>query len=205
MNNAKLMFFHSVMGGGKTTLMLQKVYNDIQANKPGSIIVMKLSVDTRNDHIRSRAMPQNPLKAGLMVCSTTNIFALVQSLAVQPVAIYVDEANFLTRDQVFQLNKIVTILQISVHCFGLSTNFKREFFEGSRCLFEIADEVIECHSAINCSCGKSARFNARKVNGSFIFEGNSIAVEQGDITYVVLCKHCYEQEEEIYINSTQLT
>ena len=106
-------------------------------------------------------------------------------------AILVDEAQFLTTSQVEDLWIIAKTKNISVICFGLKTNFKSEFFEGSKRLFELADKFKELETI--CSCGVKARFNARKVNGKFILDGDEFVID-GDnksVKYVPLCSKCY--------------
>ena len=82
-------------------------------------------------------------------------------------------------------------MNIPVICFGLKTNFKSEFFEGSKRLFELADKFKELETI--CSCGTKARFNARKINGKYILDGDEVIIdkENENIEYVPLCGKCY--------------
>ena len=106
-------------------------------------------------------------------------------------AILVDEAQFLTKKQVEELWIIAKKRNIPVICFGLKTNFKSEFFEGSKRLFELSDKFKELETI--CSCGIKARFNARKANGKFIKDGLETLIDGTDakIEYVPLCGKCY--------------
>ena len=87
---------------------------------------------------------------------------------------------------------------IPVICFGLKTNFKSEFFEGSKRLFELCDKVKELETI--CSCGKKARFNARKINDKFTLTGDELIIDGSNkrIEYVPLCGKCYL--EKVFIN-----
>lgn len=80
---------------------------------------------------------------------------------------------------------------ILVICFGLKTNFKSEFFEGSKRLFELSDKFKKLETI--CKCGKKARFNARKINGKYVKDGleNVIDGENKETKYVPLCGKCY--------------
>ena len=104
----------------------------------------------------------------------------------------------LTKKQVEELWIISKKHNISVICFGLKTNFKSEFFEGSKRLFELADKFKELETI--CHCGIKARFSARKVNGEFINEGKETIIDnsQSNVEYVPLCgKHYLEEVNKL--------
>ena len=105
--------------------------------------------------------------------------------------VLVDEAQFLNKSQVEELWIITKKFDILVICFGLKTNFKSEFFEGSKRLFELSDKFKELETI--CKCGKKARFNAREINGKYVKDGleNVIDGENKETKYVPLCGKCY--------------
>ena len=107
--------------------------------------------------------------------------------------IIVDEAQFLEPEQIERLWAINKRIGIPISCFGLKTNFQSNLFPGSARLFALADEVIELDSNSLCICGEPAKFNARKVNGTFTMEGEEVAIDGEDtrIEYVPLCGACY--------------
>lgn len=113
--------------------------------------------------------------------------------------ILVDEAQFLTEDQVDQLSDIVDYLDIDVYCFGLRTDFKTHLFPGSKRLFEIADKLEEIKST--CECGRKNLVNARFTkDGKLAIAGAQTQVG-GDDLYTAICRRCYkekmkEQEKE---------
>ena len=100
--------------------------------------------------------------------------------------IIVDEAQFLTKDQVNQLKQISQT--IPVLCYGLLTNFKTELFEGSKRLVEIADSLSEIKSV--CRCGRKATVNARIINGKIVTDGAEVLIG-ADETYEGMCYNCY--------------
>ena len=105
--------------------------------------------------------------------------------------IMVDEAQFLTQKQVKELYEIS--LKYTVVCFGLKTDFKQCFFEGSKALFELADDIRELKTV--CSCGKKATINARiNGDGEILLDGEQIEIG-GNERYKAMCKHCFEREK----------
>ena len=104
--------------------------------------------------------------------------------------ILVDEAQFLSKKQVNELWYIAHKYNINVVCYGLKSNFKKELFEGSMQLLARSDEKHEL--TVNCSCGKPAMFNARKINNKYIYSGKEVVIDGADnIMYVPLCSDCY--------------
>ena len=86
-----------------------------------------------------------------------------------------DEAQFLKGKQADKLFYIAKKYNIPVIAFGLRTDFKTNGFEGSIRLLELADELLEMSTI--CRCGKKARFNARKINNGFTFDGDSVVID----------------------------
>ena len=107
--------------------------------------------------------------------------------------ILVDEAQFLTPDQVDQLLELTVTDNIPIMAYGLRSDFLTQAFPGSKRLFELAHSIEELKTI--CRCGKKALFNARKVNGLFTFEGSQVAIDGlQNIEYESLCATCYTQE-----------
>ena len=103
--------------------------------------------------------------------------------------VLVDEAQFLTAPQVDQLMEIVLLDDVPVLAYGIRTDFRTTGFPGSRRLLEIAHSLEELKTI--CRCGRKAIFNARKVGESFVFDGDQVAIDSGDVTYESLCGKCY--------------
>lgn len=177
------------MNSGKSMAVLQMAYNYEENNK--SIVLIKSVIDTKGgDYLVSRIGPKR--KVDIKLSSDESLLSdKYKSLIDNVDAILVDEAQFLTKDQVEELWFISKEMNIPVVCFGLKTNFKSEFFEGSKRLFELADKFKELETI--CSCGTKARFNARKVNDEFTYDGDEVLIdgEKKYVDYVPLCGKCY--------------
>ena len=108
--------------------------------------------------------------------------------------ILIDEAQFLTREQVDQCMKVVITFDIPVICYGLRTDFLTNGFPGSTRLLEIAHTIEEMKTI--CRCGRKAIYNARFENGKFITKGSQVAIDgEKNITYISMCAKCYEKEK----------
>ncbi|CDG02669.1 Putative Thymidine kinase [Clostridium chauvoei JF4335] len=104
--------------------------------------------------------------------------------------ILVDEVQFLKSYQIDQLFEVAVVLDIPVVCYGLRTDFKMQGFEGSTRLLLVAHSIEEMKTI--CKCGRKALLNGRKINGSFVFEGEQIAIDHIDnVEYESLCGNCY--------------
>lgn len=176
------------MNSGKSMAILQMAYNYEENDK--RVILVKSVVDTKGgDYLVSRIGPKR--KVGIKLDKEDSLLNdKYISLIQKQDAILVDEAQFLTKKQVEDLWYIAKEYNISVICFGLKTNFKSEFFEGSKRLFELSDKFKELETI--CKCGTKARFNARKVNGKYILDGKEVEIDgKENIEYVPLCGRCY--------------
>ena len=184
---AKLYFKYGTMESGKSTKIIQEAYNYDRNNK--SIIVAKPIIDSKgNDKIVSRIGVQRKIDVYI---ESDNLKEIYEKINKDTFCILIDEAQFLNKNQVFELFKITKLLEIPVMCYGLKSNFKGEFFEGSEALMIYADSLEEIVTI--CSCGKKARFNARKVNGDFVTDGENVLIDGSNenVEYVPLCGECY--------------
>ena len=184
---AKLYFKYGTMESGKSTKIIQEAYNYDRNNK--SIIVAKPIIDSKgNDKIVSRIGIQRKIDVYI---ESDNLKEIYEKINKDTFCILIDEAQFLNKNQVFELFKITKLLEIPVMCYGLKSNFKGDFFEGSEALMIYADSLEEIVTI--CSCGKKARFNARKVNGDFVTDGEDILIDglNESVEYVPLCGECY--------------
>jgi thymidine kinase len=103
-----------------------------------------------------------------------------------------DEAQFLTADQVDQAMEIAVLDGVPVLAYGIRTDFLTRGFPGSIRLLEIAHSLEELKTI--CRCGKKAMFNARLKNGEFVFDGDQFAIDGHEVTYESLCPNCYYQK-----------
>lgn len=189
---AKFHFRYGAMNAGKSTVLLQTAYNYEEKGK--KVVLIKPSVDTKGDEkIVSRIGLER--KVDYLIGDNDSIISKLGDNISSLSCILVDEAQFLKRKQVDELFYISKIMDIPVIAFGLRTDFKSNGFEGSIRLLELADALEEMPTI--CRCGKKARFNARKVDGKFTFDGDSIVIDDtSDVSYESLCGACYIEEQE---------
>lgn len=190
----KLYFRYGTMGSAKTALLLTTAYNFEERGM--SYLCFKPSIDTREKKnvIRSRIGIEREC---LWIFRETDLFAQIKDLGettgVRPEWILVDEAQFLTAEQVDQLALIVDTYGINVICYGLRTDFKTQLFEGSRRLFEIADTIDEIKST--CNCGRKTIVNARiDSRGEIITEGDQVEIGGND-RYIAVCRNCWRNKK----------
>ena len=191
---AKLYFRYGTMNCGKTTSLLQSIHN--YEARELKIFLLKPLIDTKGDNkVVSRIGLERVVDH--LVPEGENLFEYLSEHDQDISCIFVDEAQFLKREQVNELQRIVTKHHIPVMCYGLRTDFNQNGFEGSTRLLEISDKIDEMVTI--CRCGKKAQCNARLVNGEFVFEGNQVAIDgEGKVTYDALCPECYLAEKEKY-------
>lgn len=189
---AKFHFRYGAMNAGKSTILLQTAYNYEEKGK--KIVLLKSSIDTKGDEkIVSRIGLER--KVDYLIYEEDSILSKLGNSIHNIDCVLVDEAQFLKREQVNELFYITKKYNIPVIAFGLRTDFRTNGFEGSIRLLELADELLEMPTI--CKCGKKARFNARKINNKFTFEGDSIVIDDKvEVTYESLCGSCYMNEFE---------
>ncbi|MGK2926382.1 MAG: thymidine kinase [Lysobacterales bacterium] len=171
---AKLYFYYSAMNAGKTTALLQSAHNYRERGMNPLLFTPRLDDRYRSGMIRSRIGLEAPAVA---FDRGDDLCRLVQEqLADENVhCVLVDEAQFLTRDQVFQLTEVVDGLEIPVLAFGLRTDFQGELFEGSRYLLAWADQLDELKTI--CHTGKKATMVLRvDERGYALREGSQVEI-----------------------------
>ena len=185
---AKLHFRYGAMNAGKTAILIQTAYNYEERDQKA--ILIKPSVDTKGD---SNVVSRIGIKRTVdeLIGPDDSVMKKVEKYLEDVDCILVDEAQFLKSSQVDELFYITKLYNVPVIAFGLKTNFKTEGFEGSKRLLELADALEEMPTI--CRCGKKARFNARKVNGRFVRDGDCVVIDDGkdDVSYESLCGACY--------------
>lgn len=184
---AKLYFRYGAMNCGKTTSLLQVAYNYEERDQ--NVILIKPSVDLKGgNNVISRINMER--KVDYLIAPEDSIIKKTKSCFNKINCILTDESQFFTEEQIDELFVISKIYKIPVICYSLRTDFKTKSFPGSRRLLELADELIELETI--CRCGSKARFNARKVNGVFVLEGDQVAIdEMNNVTYESVCGKCY--------------
>ena len=191
---AKLYFYYSAMNAGKTTNLLQSRYN--YAERGMNTLVIKPRIDSRSGENRVRSRIGLEAEA-VDVDPSVNLLGLVQNASEgQPIhCVLVDEAQFLSADQVDQLTEVVDALNIPVLAYGLRTDFLGALFEGSRQLLALADELREIKTV--CHCGRKATMVVRfDGEGQPMHSGDQIQIG-GNETYVSMCRRHFKESLKI--------
>ena len=186
---AKLYFYYSSMNAGKSTTLLQADFN--YRERGMSTMVWTAQLDTRSDGaVASRI----GLTADAHLYSQgTDIFAKISEWHDRsPLdCVMVDEAQFLTPKQVWQLAALADQKGIPVLCYGLRTDFQGELFPGSAALLGIADALVELKAV--CHCGRKASMNLRVTeDGTAVKEGEQTEIGGND-RYVALCRKHFSE------------
>ena len=185
---SKLYFRHGAMNSGKSTALLQVAFNYEERGQ--NVLIAKPAVDTKGDrNIVSRLGVVRDVD--FLILPNDNLRELVESFSARNKVdcLLIDEAQFLTREQVDQAMEIAVLDNVPVLAYGIRTDFKTNGFPGSIRLLEIAHSLEELKTI--CRCGKKAMFNARLQNGKFIFDGDQVAIDGDKVTYESLCPNCY--------------
>ncbi len=182
---AKLYFHFSTMNAGKSTLLMQASHNYRERGMQTYLLTAQHDNRAGEGRIGSRI--------GIGVEADTyapgdDMFEKLQArLAEGPVAcVFLDEAQFLEPDQVWQLARAVDDLNVPVMCYGLRVDFRGELFPGSATLLALADEMREARTI--CHCGKKATMVVRQdADGNALKDGAQVQIG-GNETYVSLCR-----------------
>ena len=187
---AKLYFYYSTMNAGKSTTLLQSSYNYRERNM--NTLVYTAAIDDRFGIGRVTSRIGISEQASTFARDTDLFTEIQQYLEKAPLhCILVDEAQFLTKAQVYQLSDVVDKLNIPVLCYGLRTDFQAELFEGSRYLLAWADQLEELKTI--CYCGRKANFVLRlNEQGDVVKQGDQIQIGGND-SYLSVCRRHYKE------------
>jgi thymidine kinase len=182
---AKLYFQYSTMNAGKSTLLLQASHNYHERGMKTYLITAGFDKRVGDGKIGSRI--------GIASDADTfdhkeNMFQKIESrLRKGPCScVFIDEAQFLSEEQVWELARVVDDLKVPVMCYGLRVDFQGKLFPGSAALLALADEMREIRTI--CYCGKKATMVIRQdENGDAIKDGAQIQIG-GNETYISLCR-----------------
>ncbi len=187
---AKLYFHYSTMNAGKSTLLLQASYNYRERGMDTYLLTARLDNRAGEGRIGSRigiGCEADTFEAG------EDLFAkIARRLDAGPVAcVFIDEAQFLEKEQVWQLARAVDDLHVPIMCYGLRVDFRGELFPGSAALLALADEMREARTI--CHCGKKATMVVRQDEaGNVLTDGAQIQIG-GNETYVSLCRRHWRE------------
>lgn len=185
---AKLYFHYSTMNAGKSTLLLQASYNYRERGMQTLLLTARLD-DRAGEGVIASRIGISDSAATFGPC--TDLFDLVAHQPSPPACIFLDEAQFLTPEQVWQLARVADDLRIPVMCYGLRVDFRGELFPGSAALLALADDLREVRTI--CHCGRKASMVVRQdANGAVITDGPQVEVGGND-RYISLCRRHWRE------------
>ncbi len=189
---AQLFFKYGAMNSGKTIELLKTAHNYEEQNK--SVALFTPSVDNRDEIGVISSRIKGMRRKAIPVYKDTNIAVeYMKKYSVSVDCVLVDEAQFLTRDHIIQLTKIVDYLHTPVIAFGLKNDFQNNLFEGSKNLLVYADKIEEIKT-ICWFCKRKATMNLRINNGKPIYDGDQIQIG-GNESYYPVCRYHYFHPE----------
>ncbi|SOK58443.1 Thymidine kinase [Yersinia phage fHe-Yen9-04] len=178
-----LYYYYGSMSSGKSTSLLQTAFN--YKEKGYEVLIYTSALDDR--YGVGKVTSRIGIDADAIIIPKDNITVLndakISMISNQIKAIFVDECQFLSAEQVDILGSIVDEYDISVFCYGIRTDFESNLFSGSKRLFEISDKIEELRNI--CQCGKKAIMNARLVDST-----EQVLIGGNDV-YQSMCRKCY--------------
>jgi thymidine kinase len=196
---SKLYFRYGAMNSGKSTALLQAAFNYEERSQ--HVLLAKPAIDSKGDRkIVSRLGVTR--EVDFLVEPKDNLRTLFNlhrsdfSDGRDIACLLIDEAQFLTPEQVDQALELAVIDGVPVLAYGIRTDFQTKSFPGSRRLLEIAHSLEELKTI--CRCGRKAMFNGRVLNGEFTFDGEQVAIDGDLVSYESLCASCYLEKKQIH-------
>jgi thymidine kinase len=187
---AKLYFHYSTMNAGKSTLLLQAAHNYRERGMATYLLTAQFDNRAGQGQIASRIGIGEPADT---FAPGDDLFARLRAkFETEPTAcVFIDEAQFLTKEQVWQLARAVDDLGVPIMCYGLRVDFQGNLFPGSAALLAWADEMREVRTI--CHCGKKATMVIRRgPDGQALKEGDQVVIG-GNETYVSLCRRHWRE------------
>ena len=182
---AKLYFHYSTMNAGKSTLLLQAAHNYQERGMESYLLTAQFDNRAGEGRIGSRiGIGQD---ADTFSHLDDLFYKIEKRINNRPCAcVFIDEAQFLSHEQVWQLARAVDDLNIPIMCYGLRVDFQGNLFPGSATLLALSDEMREIKTI--CHCGKKATMVVRQdENGDALIDGEQVQIG-GNETYVSLCR-----------------
>lgn len=185
---AKLYFHYSTMNAGKSTLLLQAAHNYRERGMQPLLMLAALDERAGKGRIGSRI--------GISADAVTfdadsDLFADIAACNPAPACVFIDEAQFLTDAQVWQLARVADDLGLPVMCYGLRTDFRGRLFPGTAALLAIADDLREVRTI--CHCGRKATMVMRAGDdGLASHEGQQVQIG-GNEVYTSLCRRHWRE------------
>ena len=187
---AQLYFRYGTMNSGKSIEILKVAYNYEEQGKP--VVLLTSRLDDRDEvgyissGMRRKAYP---------IGNDTDIFDYIDDISPRPYCVLIDEAQFLTRANVYDLARIVDELDIPVMAFGLKNDFQNNLFEGSKYLLLLSDKIEEIKTICHY-CSRKATMVLRMEDGEPVYEGVQVQIG-GHESYISVCrKHWFNPPRE---------
>lgn len=204
---AKLYFRYGAMNSGKSTALLQAAYNYEERGQ--HVLLAKPTIDTKGaSQIESRLGMTR--EVDFLIGhddSARDLFAaererlrnspqdeLIPTGPVDVACLLVDEAQFLSSEQIDDLFRIAVLDGIPVMAYGIRNDFRTHAFPGSARLLAVAHTLEELKTI--CRCGRKAVFNGRIIDDTFVFDGDQVAIDGAAVAYESLCGDCYLRESK---------
>ncbi|GAA0136860.1 thymidine kinase [Paenibacillus sp. YSY-4.3] len=183
---AQLFFKYGAMNSGKSIEILKVAHNYEEQSKP--VMIFTSALDNRDEagYISSRIGLRKP---AIPIKDDTDIFSMVSHQEPRPYCVLVDECQFLNKNSIEQLVRIVDELNVPVMGFGLKNDFQNQLFEGSRLMLIYADKIEEMKT-ICWFCERKATMNLRVENGKPVYTGEQIQIG-GNESYYPVCRKCH--------------
>ncbi len=183
---AKMHFKYATMNSGKSIDLIRTAYN--YEENGFEVVILKPKIDTKaGNKISSRIGMERDVD--FLIEQDSSILELLKNSTNTDV-IFIDEAQFLSSNQVDELYIFSKVFDVPVICYGLRLNFKGECFEGSKRLLEMSEELEEIPTL--CRCGGIARYVGRKENDEFVLDGQEVVIDGSmNVEYVPLCGDCF--------------
>ena len=192
---AKLYFYYSAMNAGKSTMLLQSAYNYKERGMDVLIFIPTIDKRSGSNKVSSRI---GLSASAISFDARFNLYDYAENEKnnnAKLSCILVDEAQFLSKEQVLQLTDVVDNLSLPVLAFGIRSDFQGEPFPGSLSLLVLADNIVELKTV--CFCGKKAIMNTRiDVNGKVVRSGEQIEIGGND-KYISTCRKHFKLIEKV--------
>lgn len=190
---AQMYFYYSAMNAGKSTTLLQSSFNYRERGMNPAIFTAAIDDRYGKGVVSSRIGLQEEAE---LFNVDDDLFQCLSQMHVETKidCVLIDECQFLTKAQVYQLTEVVDKLHIPVLCYGLRSDFRGELFDGSRYLLAWADKLVELKTI--CHCGRKANMVIRQdESGKAIADGDQVEIGGND-RYVSVCRKHYKEALE---------
>ncbi|EGJ27572.1 thymidine kinase [Streptococcus porcinus] len=183
---AQLYYKYGTMNSGKSIEILKVAHNYEEQNKP--VVIMTSALDTRDGFglVSSRIGMK---REAVPISDDMDIFAYIDNLDTKPYCVLIDECQFLSKANVYDLARVVDELHVPVMAFGLKNDFQNQLFEGSKHLLLLADKIDEIKTICQY-CSKKAIMQLRMKDGKPVYEGEQIQIG-GNESYIPVCRKHY--------------